>query len=40
LRKQVSERIETEWARTAKALTLITGHKERLATNPGVTSLH
>ena len=36
LRKQVSERIETEWARTAKALTLITGHKERLATNPAL----
>jgi phosphoenolpyruvate carboxylase len=36
LRKQVSERIETEWARTAKALTLITRHKERLATNPAL----
>jgi len=36
LRKAVSDRIESEWQRTARALTQITGHKERLATNPAL----
>jgi phosphoenolpyruvate carboxylase len=33
LRKKIFDRIEAEWYRTAEALTLITGEKQRLAGN-------
>jgi phosphoenolpyruvate carboxylase len=33
LRKKVFDAIEAEWHRTAEALTLITGEKQRLANN-------
>jgi phosphoenolpyruvate carboxylase len=36
LRNRVLVQIETEWHKTAEALTLITGHKQRLATNPAL----
>ncbi|MDO7605832.1 MAG: phosphoenolpyruvate carboxylase [Burkholderiaceae bacterium] len=36
LRKRVLATIEAEWQRTADALTLITGHRERLANNPAL----
>ncbi|UFS56491.1 phosphoenolpyruvate carboxylase [Comamonadaceae bacterium M7527] len=36
LRKRVLAQIEAEWQQTAQALTLITGHKQRLATNPAL----
>ena len=34
--KKIFAAIEAEWQRTAQALTLITGHKERLASNPSL----
>ncbi|MDM8356224.1 phosphoenolpyruvate carboxylase [Pandoraea communis] len=34
LRKRVFDRIVSEWQSTSQALTLITGHEERLADNP------
>jgi len=36
LRQRISARIEEEWHRTADALTLLTGHKQRLADNPAL----
>jgi phosphoenolpyruvate carboxylase len=36
LRKKILSSIETEWQRTVKALTLITGEKSRLANNPSL----
>ena len=36
LRKKITEQIEAEWHRTAKALAMITGEKSRLASNPAL----
>ena len=36
LRKKIIEQIEAEWHRTAKALAMITGEKNRLANNPAL----
>ena len=36
LRKRIFGMIEAEWARTETALTLLTGHKQRLADNPAL----
>lgn len=36
LRKRIFSAIETEWHRTAEALALITGNKQRLASNPAL----
>ena len=36
LRKRIFARIEAEWQRTAEALALITGDKQRLAGNPAL----
>lgn len=36
LRKRIFSAIEAEWARTEAALTLLTGHKQRLADNPAL----
>jgi phosphoenolpyruvate carboxylase len=36
LRNRVLAQIEAEWHQTSEALTLITGHKQRLATNPAL----
>jgi phosphoenolpyruvate carboxylase len=36
LRKRIFSLIEAEWQRTTHALQLITGHKQRLAGNPGL----
>ncbi|MDP4607925.1 MAG: phosphoenolpyruvate carboxylase, partial [Burkholderiaceae bacterium] len=36
LRNRVLTQIEAEWHQTSEALTLITGHKQRLATNPAL----
>ena len=36
LRKRIFAVIESEWHRTAQALQLITGNKQRLASNPGL----
>ena len=41
LRRKIFGAIEQEWHRTADALTLITGHKQRLAANPSLQrSIH
>ena len=41
LRRKIFSAIEQEWQRTAHALSLITGHKQRLATNPSLQrSIH
>ena len=41
LRRKIFGAIEQEWHRTADALSLITGHKQRLATNPSLQrSIH
>ncbi len=41
LRRKIFSAIEQEWQRTADALSLITGHKQRLATNPSLQrSIH
>ena len=41
LRRQIFSAIEQEWQRTADALSLITGYKQRLATNPSLQrSIH
>ncbi len=36
LRRKILTRIEAEWHRTANALALVTGHKQRLANNPAL----
>jgi len=36
LRKKIFTQIDTEWHRTMEALNLITGDRQRLATNPGL----
>ena len=41
LRRKIFSAIEQEWQRTADALSLITGHKQRLAANPSLQrSIH
>jgi phosphoenolpyruvate carboxylase len=40
LRKKILATIDAEWRRTADALALITGHKQRLATNAALAALH
>lgn len=36
LRRQILQKIQTQWDQTRQALTLITGHKQLLATNPAL----
>jgi phosphoenolpyruvate carboxylase len=36
LRKKIFSTLEAEWQRTVEALNLITGEKQRLATNPAL----
>jgi phosphoenolpyruvate carboxylase len=36
LRKAIWSRLEHEWQQTSEALTLLTGHAERLANNPSL----